>query len=128
MSLRDKIAAIVPDVVEIRHDFHRHPELGYQEHRTSEKVSSLLSGLNIEHRAGLARGTGVLAYLPATTGSIDAPTIALRADMDALPIVEDSGVTYTSETPGLMHACGHDGHTSILLGAARVLAEAERPN
>ncbi|MEZ0326615.1 MAG: M20 family metallopeptidase [Fimbriimonas sp.] len=128
MSLRDRIASVLPQITEIRHDFHRHPELGYQEVRTSGRVVELLSGWGVEHVAGLARGTGVLGYLPATNDPANAPTVALRADMDALPIKEDTGAAYASEHEGVMHACGHDGHTSILLGAAKVLSETERPN
>ncbi len=128
MSLRDRIAAVLPQVTEIRHDLHRHPELGYQEIRTSGRVAELLSEWGIEHATGLARGTGVLGYLPASNDPANAPTVALRADMDALPIREETGVEYVSEHEGIMHACGHDGHTSILLGAAKVLKDAERPN
>src|SRR5687768_1350376 len=113
MSLRDRIAAVLPEVTEIRHDLHRHPELGYHEVRTSGRVVEMLSKWGIEHVGGLARGTGVLGYLPATNDPANAPTVALRADMDALPIKEDTGVAYASEHEGVMHACGHDGHTSI---------------
>ncbi len=128
MSLREHIGAILPQMTEIRHELHRHPELGYQEYRTSGRVMELLSDWNVEHVGGLARGTGVLAYLPATSDPANAPTVALRADMDALPIKEDTGAAYASEHEGVMHACGHDGHTSILLGTAQVLSQAERPN
>jgi amidohydrolase len=128
MAVQQRIDEVLPAVVEIRHDLHRHPELGYQEHRTSGRVCELLAEWGVEHRGGLARGTGVLAYLPATTDPATAATVALRADMDALPIAEETGAGYASETPGVMHACGHDGHTSILLGTARVLSQTERPN
>lgn len=115
-------------IVEIRHDLHAHPELGYRETRTSGKVVEELTRLGIEHRAGLAGGTGVLAYLPATSNPSGAETVALRADMDALPIIEKTGLDYASGTPGVMHACGHDGHTSMLLGAATILSQvSERP-
>jgi amidohydrolase len=101
--------------------------LGYQEYKTSAKVCSVLSEYGIEFCPGLAGGTGILARIPATIEG--GPTIALRADMDALPIKEETGVPYTSEVPGVMHACGHDGHTTILLTAARVLSrQPERPN
>lgn len=116
-------------IVEIRHDLHAHPELGYQEVRTSGRVSEELRRLGIEHKTNLAGGTGVLGYLPATANSESAPTVALRADMDALPILENTGLAYASQTPNVMHACGHDGHTSILLGAANLLKHLpERPN
>lgn len=112
---------------DIRHDLHRHPELGHEEHRTAGVVCEELRGLGIEFVAGLAEGTGVLGWLPATGDAGKA--IALRADMDALPIEEETGCAYASLTSGLMHACGHDGHTAMLLGAARVLAGMdERPN
>jgi amidohydrolase len=125
--LRDRIRDLIPDLVETRHDLHAHPELGYTEQRTSGVVRQLLSEWGIEHRGGLAGGTGVLARVPAT--SAGGGTVALRADMDALPIPELTGVPYASENPGLMHACGHDGHTSILLGAARTISQTtERAN
>ena len=114
-------------IVTIRHDLHAHPELGYQEHRTSEVVQQELTRLGIEFKAGLGRGTGVLAHIPATVAN--AETVAIRADMDALPIQENTGKPYASQTANVMHACGHDGHTAILLGAATVLSRAaERPN
>ncbi|HBS29798.1 MAG TPA: amidohydrolase [Phycisphaerales bacterium] len=113
----------------LRHDLHRHPELMFQEKRTSECVRRELEELGIEHVSGLAGGTGVLGVIPATSDPGSAPTIALRADMDALPIHEATGAPYASQTPGVMHACGHDGHTAILIGAARVLSRlSERPN
>jgi amidohydrolase len=114
-------------IVSIRHDLHTHPELGYNEHRTSEVVQRELARMGIQFKAGLAGGTGVLAYLPATVEN--AETVALRADMDALPIQENTGKEYASQTPNVMHACGHDGHTSILLGTATVLSQTpDRPN
>jgi len=115
----------VPPTTELRRALHRRPELMFEEHETSARVVAELESSSIAHVAGLARGTGVLAHLP---GGPDAP-IALRADMDALPIEEDTGRPWSSEHPGRMHACGHDGHTAILLGAARVLAQvsAQRP-
>lgn len=107
----------------VRHDLHRHPELGYEETRTSGVVRRELADLGIEHATGLAGGTGVLAHLPGG----DAAAVALRADMDALPISERTGKPYASATAGVMHACGHDGHTAMLLGAARVLCGLDRP-
>lgn len=111
-------------VTDIRHDLHAHPELMYQERRTSEVVQRELARLGIEFKAGLAGGTGVLGYLPATAEPQSSPTVALRADMDALPIVERTGLPYASTHEGVMHACGHDGHTSILLGTAQALKNA----
>lgn len=127
-DLRARVSAVLSDVTRIRHDLHRHPELAYQERRTSGVVAKELARLGIEHVTGLAGGTGVLAYLPATTTEGKGKrAVALRADMDALPIVEQTGVEYASATPGVMHACGHDGHTANLLGVARVLKDMERP-
>lgn len=121
-------SAEVQNAIALRRDLHMHPELMYQEHRTAAKVAEQLSQAKIEHVAGLAGGTGVLGYLPATTTDpSSAETIALRADMDALPILEATGLDYASKTPGVMHACGHDGHTSILVGTARYLSQIERP-
>lgn len=111
---------------EVREDLHAHPELGYQEVRTSGVVQRELGRLGVEFRANLAGGTGVLGYLPATVPN--AETVALRADMDALPILENTGLSYASKTPNVMHACGHDGHTTILIGTAAVLSQTpERP-
>lgn len=128
MSLLESHADVLSECVEIRHDLHRNPELGYQEHRTSGLVRQTLTDLGIDHRGGLGRGTGVAAWLPASDGGADAKTVALRADMDALPIVEETGLPYASQTSGVMHACGHDGHTAILLGVARVLSRSVRPH
>ncbi|MFI4872731.1 MAG: M20 family metallopeptidase [Phycisphaerales bacterium JB061] len=128
-GVKDCIKAELDDLIEIRHDLHAHPELMWQEERTSSVVQRELTKLGIEFKAGLAGGTGVVGHLPATTGDTSKPAVALRADMDALPITEETGLSYSSTRDGLMHACGHDGHTTILLGAARVLAQTEhRPN
>jgi len=121
-DLGTRIQAELGELVAIRHDLHRHPELSYQERRTSELVARELRAVGVEVKTGLAGGTGVLGYLPATEGG-SGPAVALRADMDALPIEETTGKPYASATPGVMHACGHDGHTAILLGTARVLAK-----
>ena len=129
MSALDKV--ILADheyIVDIRHDLHAHPELGYAERRTNGVVRRELAIVSVEHVDGLAGGTGVLAFLPASTNPDSAPTIALRADMDALPITENTGKPYASQSLGVMHACGHDGHTSILIGTARALSKVERPN
>ncbi|MCH7847922.1 MAG: amidohydrolase [Planctomycetes bacterium] len=110
------------DLVSIRHDLHAHPELGYEERRTSEIVRRELDKAGVSYVADMAGGTGVLAHLP---GESDR-AIALRADMDALPILEENDVEYRSTIDGVMHACGHDGHTTVLIGAARVLARLAR--
>ncbi len=117
-ALLDEAREILPWMVEIRRDLHRHPELGLEEHRTAGRVCELLDELGIEHRAGLAK-TGVVGLIP---GRDDGPAVALRADLDALPLEDAKQVPYRSRVPGKMHACGHDVHTSILLGAGRLLA------
>lgn len=129
-DLRARIGESLPDVIRIRHDLHAHPELAYQERRTAEVVTAELKRLGVQHVAGLAGGTGVLGYIPATDAKDEARgSIALRADMDALPIVECTGKPYSSTVNGVMHACGHDGHTANLLGVARVLTGLKRrPN
>ncbi len=117
------------NLLDIRHDLHAHPQVRFEETYASELIQRELTALGIEFKAGLAKGTGVLGYLPATSNPESAPTIALRADIDALPIHEETGKPYASTIPGRMHACGHDGHTTILLGVAHALANtAERPN
>ncbi|WP_226780622.1 M20 aminoacylase family protein [Oceaniglobus trochenteri] len=108
-----------PDIAALtalRRDLHRHPELGFEEHRTAGIVAERLRALGLEVETGIA-GTGVVATLRGNGRSV-----GLRADMDALAMPETSGLPYASETPGKMHACGHDGHTTLLLGAAEVLA------
>jgi amidohydrolase len=116
-------------LAEIRHDLHAHPQTCFEETYASGVVQAELAALGIQFKAGMAKGTGVLGYLPATTDPETAPTIALRADMDALPIHEETGLPYASTIPGRMHACGHDGHTTILLGVARsLLGTGHRPN
>jgi amidohydrolase len=121
LDFKSAIDAILPDVIALRHDLHAHPELAYAEKRTSARVVEelrKLPGLNIQNH--LAGGTGVLATLNADSPG---PCVLLRADMDALPIEELNELPYKSKVPGKMHACGHDGHTSCLLGAARVLTQ-----
>ncbi len=126
--LRDLIEPELPSLIELRRDLHAHPELLYQERRTSGVVVRELAAIGLAHKPGLAGGTGVLGHLPATGGA-QGPSVALRADMDALPIDERTGTPYASTNPGVMHACGHDGHTAMLIGAARVLKKLDRrPN
>lgn len=127
-TLEKLIRDELPSLVELRHDLHAHPELMYQERRTSQVVLRELEAIGLEIKSGLAGGTGVLAHLPSTRRE-QGPSVALRADMDALPITENTGKAYASTHPGVMHACGHDGHTAMLVGAARVLAALEdRPH
>ncbi|NHM19815.1 amidohydrolase [Tritonibacter mobilis] len=107
----------INDAIALRRDLHCHPELGFEEHRTSEKIATLLGEWGWRVHRGLA-GTGVVAQM-----GQGAPVIGLRADIDALPMDEATGLDYASGTPGKMHACGHDGHTAMLLLAARKIAE-----
>ncbi len=110
---------IAPELVENRRTIHAHPELAYQEYRTAALVADHLRGLGLEVQTGIG-GTGVVGLL---RGSRPGRTVLLRADMDALPILETGERPYLSENQGVMHACGHDGHTAVLLGAARLLTE-----
>lgn len=116
-DLRDELCAI-------RHDLHAHPEMAYGEFRTADKVAERLASWGFTVSRGLA-GTGMVASLKAGDG---ARAVMLRADMDALPIAEETGLPYASRNPGVMHACGHDGHTTMVLGAARHLARTRRFN
>src|SRR5471030_2613935 len=116
--LRESVVCSLPKAVETRRDLHTHPELQYKETRTSGVVRAWLTELGVEFKGGLAGGTGVLGWLPATVNHGSAKTVALRADMDALPILENTGLPYKSVNEGVMHACGHDGHTTILMTAA----------
>lgn len=115
----ETIEGLTPDLIALRHDLHAHPELGFEEHRTAERVAEWLIRHGIEVRTGVAR-TGVVGTLHGERG--EGTCVAFRADMDALPIEEQSDLPYRSRHVGKMHACGHDGHTTILLGAAAVLA------
>ena len=108
------------DIVSLRRDIHREPELGFDTEKTAEKILDALDGLPLEIQTDVAKN-GVVATLKGEGG--DGPTVALRADMDALPIHEETGLPFASETDGKMHACGHDGHTSMLVGAARALSQ-----
>src|SRR5512139_2496390 len=101
----------------LRRDFHRYPELGFREIRTAGIVARELSALGLEVSTGIAE-TGVVALLE---GARPGPVLLLRFDMDALPISEETGAEYASQTPGIMHACGHDGHTAIGLTVAKIL-------
>ncbi|MBD9596030.1 MULTISPECIES: M20 aminoacylase family protein [unclassified Ensifer] len=112
------LATFIDEVVAIRRDLHQHPELAFQEKRTSSVVGDLLASWGYEVSRGIA-GTGIVATLRGGQGE---KAIGLRADMDALPIEEATGLAYASRHKGVMHACGHDGHTAILLAAARFLA------
>ena len=114
--------AIKDQLVAWRRAIHRYPELGFEVYRTAELVGSALAGLGVEYQAGVGK-TGVVAYLGDNSG----PVIAIRADMDALPIQEANRVDYASQIPGYMHACGHDAHTAMLLGVAHLLSRRALP-
>jgi amidohydrolase len=117
----EKARQLQDQLIAWRRDFHAHPELGFQETRTAARVAEVLRGLNARVQTGVGR-TGVVAEL-----GQGRPVIAIRADMDALPIQEENDVPYASRHPGVMHACGHDAHTAILLGVATLLAREEFP-
>ncbi len=120
MPIRNRLAELHPEVTAWRHHLHEHPELMYEVHETAAFVVERLKEMGADDIVtGIGR-TGVVATIK---GRGPGRTIGLRADMDALPIHEASGVDYPSKTPGVMHACGHDGHTAILLGAAKYLSE-----
>ncbi|PVA09140.1 amidohydrolase [Pelagivirga sediminicola] len=121
MSIIPQIQAFADDLTAIRHDFHAHPELGFEEVRTSGIVAEKLKEYGVDEVHQGLGGTGVVGIIKGKGGGNR--RIGLRADMDALPIEEASGVAYASTNPGRMHACGHDGHTTMLLGAARYLAQ-----
>src|SRR5579884_2170302 len=116
INLPESLAA---DVVALRRDFHMHPELGFEEHRTASIVADRLRALGFDVHTGIA-GTGVVGVM---RGSQPGRTVMLRADMDALPILEENRHEYRSTIDGKMHACGHDGHVAMLLGAAALIAD-----
>jgi hippurate hydrolase len=126
MNILPEIAAHVPEMNEWRHHIHAHPETAFEETATAAFVADKLASFGLEVHTGLAK-TGVVGVLHGGEGASSAPhAIGLRADLDALHIHERSGVPYASRSEGRMHACGHDGHTTMLLGAARALAQRKR--
>lgn len=119
-SILSRAKNIFPYTRDLRRDFHRHPELGFQEHRTAERIIKELSTLEgLQIQKGIGR-TGIVGTL---AGGKPGRVILLRFDMDALPVVENTGVEYSSQNEGIMHACGHDGHMAIGLSTARLLYE-----
>src|SRR5262245_39063094 len=116
--LRDA-RAVLDDTIQLRRRIHRQPEVGLSVPRTQAAVLEALAGLGLDVRTG-ERTTSAVARL---TGARPGPTILLRADMDALPMQEETGLPFASEVKGAMHACGHDAHTAMLVGAARLLAD-----
>ena len=119
VNIKPEVQALSDFIITIRRDIHKHPELAFEEHRTAQLVADRLNSLGISVETSVGR-TGVVGTL---TGGNQGSTIALRADMDALPIQETSDIPYKSNNDGVMHACGHDGHTAMLLGAAKILAD-----
>lgn len=116
MSVRE-LSALSDRLVKFRRDLHMYPELGWHETRTSSKICNELDRLKIDYRV-MPDSTGIIADIPGPSG---VPVVALRADMDGLPIFEETGLDFKSKNEGVMHACGHDGHTSMLVGAAELL-------
>jgi amidohydrolase len=121
-QLKSDIDELVPDMVALRRDLHQHPELAFEEVRTSGIVAQRLRSLGLQVQAGVAK-TGVVGLLRGGASQPGAKTIAIRADMDALPIHELNEIDYRSTVDGKMHACGHDGHTSIALAVAAILSK-----
>src|SRR5579872_3243034 len=120
MPIINRIAEFHDEMTAWRHDLHTHPELSMKEFRTSKLVAEKLREFGVDEIITGMAGTGVVGVIRAGTSG---RAIGLRADMDALPIQEESGLDYASQNAGVMHACGHDGHTTMLLGAAKYLAE-----
>ena len=118
MTIKDRIAELKDELVELRRDFHMHPELGFEEYRTADIVEKYLQDLGLSPLR--VAETGVVATLE---GAQKGPVLLLRADMDALPIQEENEIPYKSQNDGVMHACGHDAHTAMLMIAAKVLVE-----
>lgn len=128
-DLRGIIQDELPRLIALRRELHAYPELSNQEHWTSQRLCDELSCLGIPFKSGIAGAEGIIAHLPATGAATGRPAIALRADMDALPIEEQTNLDYASRRHGVMHACGHDGHMACVIGAARVLSRiAHRPS
>lgn len=122
MPVKNRFSELLSEITEWRHDFHTHPEILFETHRTSARVAELLREFGCDEVVeGIGR-TGVVGVIKGKSDTKN-KVVGLRADMDALPILEDTGVEYASQTPGAMHACGHDGHTAMLLGAAKYLCE-----
>ncbi|MGM0415150.1 MAG: M20 metallopeptidase family protein [Bacillota bacterium] len=118
MNIKEEIKDLEPELINLRRDFHKHPELGWEEVRTAGIVAEYLRELGLEVTEGVSK-TGVVGLL---RGGKPGKTLLLRADMDALPVQEENDFEYASQNEGLMHACGHDGHTAMLLVAAKILS------
>lgn len=119
MFIKKRCQELKETIIGWRRAFHRFPELSFQEKETAGKVAAILKSYGLDVRERVGGGYGVIGDL---SGAADGPVIALRADMDALPIQEETGLSFASQVPGVMHACGHDGHMAALLGAAAILS------
>jgi len=118
MAIEDTIAAMVPELIALRRDFHAHPEIRFEEHWTSDRIAAFLDEIGVPYTRGYAGGTGIVARLEGQ----GTDTVALRTDMDALELDEADPRIYASKTPHRMHACGHDGHIACLCGVAKALS------
>jgi amidohydrolase len=119
----EALRKIIPHMTDFRHRLHRIPELAFEEHKTAETIRNELDSLGITYVAGVENApTATIAHI----GDPSKPCVALRADIDALPITEQTGVSYVSTHEGRMHACGHDGHTATVMGAAATLKTIEQ--
>jgi amidohydrolase len=131
IAVRGNGMATTPDtsfverLVSFRRDLHQHPELAFHEARTGDRICEQLDRLGISYRRGVAR-TGIIADIPGGHDDPNLSRVALRADIDALPVHEETGLSFASQNEGIMHACGHDGHTTMILGAAELLSKEKR--
>ena len=122
MTIRKHIKDFIPEMNEWRHYIHENPEIAYEEHNTSDFIAAKLTEFNIEVHRGLG-GTGIVGVIHGKDNGASKKSLGIRADIDALPMTEKTNLSYSSKNDGKMHACGHDGHTTMLLGAAKYLAE-----
>ena len=122
MTIRKHIKDFIPEMNEWRHYIHENPEIAYEEHNTSDFIAAKLTEFNIEVHRGLG-GTGIVGVIHGKDNAASKKSLGIRADIDALPMTEKTNLSYSSKNDGKMHACGHDGHTTMLLGAAKYLAE-----
>ena len=122
MTIRKHIKDFIPEMNEWRHYIHENPEIAYEEHNTSDFIAAKLTEFNIEVHRGLG-GTGIVGVIHGKDNGASKKSLGIRADIDALPMTEKTNLTYSSKNDGKMHACGHDGHTTMLLGAAKYLSK-----
>lgn len=122
MDIRKHIKDLIPEMNQWRHYIHENPEIAYEEHNTSDFIATKLTEFNIEIHRGLG-GTGIVGVIHGKDNGASKKSLGIRADIDALPMTEKTNLSYSSKNDGKMHACGHDGHTTMLLGAAKYLAE-----